>query len=700
MSDYLLTPITYLKGVGPQKAELLWKELQISNFGELLHHFPYRYINNKSLEQINAITPLMEYVQLRGIIMNCREEGSGFKKRLVADLVDATGSLELVWFQGISWVQKQLIANKVYTVFGKVSYFNGRPTITHPDIELYDPNNSQNPSITPLYPSTEKLKTRGLNNKTIGKLVQQVLENLQAQQAIDALPYSIIQSFQLLVYYEALQAIHKPSSLEAAEAARRRMKWEELFLMQVRIGQQKLVNNSQPGWNFSIVGEAFNNMYQNFMPFDLTNAQKRVLKEIRADVRSGKQMNRLLQGDVGSGKTMVAFMSMLMAIDNGFQACLMAPTEILSQQHYESIASMAAPLGINVQLLTGSKKTKDRKAILKHLADGNIHILVGTHALIEDAVIFKNLGIAVIDEQHRFGVGQRAKLWKKNTTPPHILVMTATPIPRTLAMTAYGELDVSIIDELPPGRKPISTIHRSEAHRAQVMQFAKEEIAKGRQVYIVYPLIEESEKLSYESLLQGYEQVKAWFPHPPYNIAMVHGKMPQEEKELNMRRFIDGLAHIMVATTVIEVGVNVPNASMMIIESAEKFGLSQLHQLRGRVGRGSEKSYCILLTSNELSNDARQRMGIMVQTNDGFVIAEEDLKMRGPGDIYGTRQSGALDFKIADIVQDTQIVEETRRAAKQLLNADPMLMHPEHKNLKTAILSAAKGQQIQWNKIS
>lgn len=699
MNDFLKTSIAFIKGVGPQKADLLAKELQIFTFEDLLQHFPYRYLDTQIVQSISAITPSFDYVQLRGILMNVREEGSGFKKRLVAEVVDRTGSMELVWFQGVSWVQKQIIPNTVYTVYGKISYFNGRPSISHPDIERFDPQAASN-ALQALYPSTEKLKSKGINNKTFGKLVQFVLEKLQPQHFPESIPLQYLHQYQLMSKYEAYKNIHQPATNEIGQLAIKRMKWDELFFIQIKIGQLKIHNNAQPGFIFGEVGAYFNNMFQNYMPFDLTNAQKRVLKEIRTDVKQGKHMNRLVQGDVGSGKTMVAFMSMLLAIDNGFQACMMAPTEILSQQHYASIAKMAQDLGVNVQILTGSTKTKERRQILQYLQEGVIQILIGTHALIEDPVVFKNLGLAVIDEQHRFGVGQRAKLWKKNTLPPHILVMTATPIPRTLAMTAYGDLDVSIIDELPPGRKPISTVHRSESYRPRVLQFAKEEISKGRQVYIVYPLIDESEKLAYESLIQGYEQVKMWFPHPQYNIAMVHGKMANEEKETNMKRFIDGDAHIMVATTVIEVGVNVPNASVMIIESAEKFGLSQLHQLRGRVGRGGEKSYCLLLTSNELSKEARQRMGVMVQTNDGFVIAEEDLRMRGPGDIYGTKQSGAVAFKIADIVNDVSIVEETRNAAFQILTDDPMLMKPEHFIIRNLIAKTTQGQGVTWNKIS
>jgi ATP-dependent DNA helicase RecG len=700
MNDFLLTPIAYLKGVGPQRAEVLLKELKISTYEDAIMHFPYRYIDAQTISNIADVNPSIDYAYIRGIIMNLREEGSGYRKRLVAELVDRTGVLELVWFQGVSWVKKQIQSNKVYTVYGKISYFNGRPSISHPDIELYEANQKNSIGLIPLYPSTEKLKATGINNKTFGKLVQGILAKLPSNAIPENLPYVLLQQYGLMNKQQSIINIHQPQNIEWANEAIRRQKWEELFVMQMQIGQTKIFNHSQPGYFFNKVGDSFNNMYNYHMPFDLTNAQKRVLKEIRIDVKSGKQMNRLVQGDVGSGKTMVAFLSMLLAIDNGFQACMMAPTEILAQQHYESIKLMAEKLGLNTQLLTGSIKTKAKKQILQFLQDGTINILIGTHALIEDPVVFQNLGLAIIDEQHRFGVGQRAKLWAKNTLPPHILVMTATPIPRTLAMTVYGDLDVSVIDELPPGRKPITTIHRSEQYRPQVMQLVRTEIEKGRQVYIVYPLIDESEKLAYESLMQGYEQVKMWFPSPQYNIAMVHGKMSNEEKEMNMSRFIAGHAHIMVATTVIEVGVNVPNASVMIIESAEKFGLSQLHQLRGRVGRGSEKSFCILLTSNELSKEARQRMGVMVQTNDGFIIAEEDLKMRGPGDIHGTRQSGVMEFKIADIVKDSEILEQTRNAAMHILKSDPQLMKIENLPLRRILHKKSTINKQQWNVIS
>lgn len=653
------------------------------------------------MSRIADLSPEQDYVQLRGVLINLMEEGSNFKKRLTATLYDQSGRVELVWFQGISWVSKALEGGKVYAVFGKLSFFNGLPTISHPEMELYQANNPLNSSLQPVYPTTEKLKSRGLSNRSFAKVIQYLLEKVSAADIPEILPPAVIRHFNLCSRFSAYTQIHFPADEAQQQRALRRLKWEELFLTQLRIQQLKLAHHHQPGFVFEKVGNRFNEFFSKHLPFALTSAQKRVIKEIRQDTYSGKQMNRLVQGDVGSGKTMVALMSMLLALDNGFQASLMAPTEILAQQHAAGIKELLAPLGIPVALLTGSVKGKERKQILEGLALGIIPIVIGTHALVEDTVKFKNLGLAVIDEQHRFGVTQRAKLWQKNNYPPHVLVMTATPIPRTLAMTVYGDLDVSVIDELPPGRKPIDTIHRSENFRPKIMQFIRTEIEKGRQIYIVYPLIDESEKLDYESLNAGYEQVKAWFPDPKYKVAMVHGRQPQDERQRNMERFVQGDAHILVATTVIEVGVNVPNASVMIIESAERFGLSQLHQLRGRVGRGAEKSYCILLTGNDISKESRQRMDIMTRTGDGFIIAEEDLKMRGPGDLYGTRQSGALNFKIADIIHDVDIMEETRLAATRILETDPGLTQAHHQLLKGALSqSARQAGATAWNKIS
>jgi ATP-dependent DNA helicase RecG len=678
---------------------LLRKELNIYSYGDLLQHFPLRYIDTAGIMNIGQLSHEQEYVQLQGVIFNFKEEGQSFRKRVTATLYDKSGSIELIWFQGGNYVQKQVQANAIYNVFGKLSFFNGVANISHPEIELYNAMAPVN-SMQPVYSSTEKLKGKGITNRSFAKLLQAVFEKLTQQSIPEILPVAVLRHYQLMSRFEAFQQIHFPTNAMLRQQAERRLKWEELLLSQLKILRLKLHHQQQAGFVFPNVGEHFNNFFHHYLPFALTNAQKRVVKEIRQDTFTGKQMNRLIQGDVGSGKTIVAVMAMLLAHDNGFQALLMAPTEILAQQHYQGIKALLEPLHIPVAILTGTVKGKSRKQVLEGLSNGIISIVIGTHALVEDTVQFKNLGLAIIDEQHRFGVTQRAKLWTKNERPPHVLVMTATPIPRTLAMTVYGDLDVSVIDELPPGRKPIETIHRSENFRPKVMQFLKNEIEKGRQIYIVYPLIEESEKLDFESLKAGYEQVKAWFPDPKYRVAMVHGKQPLDEKERNMHRFVTGDAHILVATTVIEVGVNVPNASVMVIESSERFGLSQLHQLRGRVGRGSEKSYCIMLTGFEISKESRQRMSIMTQTSDGFVIAEEDLKMRGPGDIYGTRQSGALDFKIADIIHDIDIMEETKIAAQTILQHDPLLESPQNAALRLQVHNSRNKQVQQWSKIS
>ncbi len=665
-----------------------------------MQHFPLRHLDSQRVQSISALSAGQEYVQLQGFITNLSEEGQGFRKRLTATLYDQTGRLELIWFQGIHYVKKNIEANTLYSVFGKLGFYNGLPTISHPEIEIFQQSAGVAGAMIPLYSTTEKLKAKGLNNRSFAKIMQALWEKLTPKEIPEILPQGLLTTYNLMGRYEAYRNIHFPQNEAAKTHAERRLKWEELFIAQLRIARLKLNHQQQEGYAFSKVGQYFHDFFQHHLPFALTGAQKRVLREVRQDSYSGMQMNRLIQGDVGSGKTIVALMSILLAIDNGFQASLMAPTEILAQQHYKGIRELLDPLQIPLALLTGSVKGKERKQILAGLAQGTLPIIIGTHALVEDTVQFANLGLAVIDEQHRFGVTQRAKLWQKNERPPHVLVMTATPIPRTLAMTVYGDLEVSVIDELPPGRKPIETVHRSERFRPRVMQFLKSEIEKGRQIYIVYPLIEESEKMDYESLKAGYEQVKAWFPDPQYRVAMVHGKQPMDERQMNMERFVSGHAHILVATTVIEVGVNVPNASVMVIESAERFGLSQLHQLRGRVGRGSEKSYCILLTGNEISKESRQRMHIMVQTNDGFLIAEEDLKMRGPGDIYGTRQSGAMDFKIADIVHDMDLMEETREAAQIILANDPYLESPAHLLLRRSIHKSRSKQVQQWSKIS
>lgn len=677
---------------------MLRKELDVQTAGDLLHHYPFRYNDRTQLNKISSIGTDGEYVQLIGTLINIFEEGTGRGKRLTATLYDDTGSIELLWFQGAQWMKKTLAENQRYLVFGKVAVFNGIPNIPHPDI---DPLNAETAKagMTPVYPLTEKLKGRGVNNRVLAKITKDLISKITPGDLPEILPPYLIQQYQLCDRYHAVKWIHYPDKPEHMQAARYRLKWEELFASQLKIGQIRVQHSVQPGWRFDTVGDNFNNFFKEHLPFELTGAQKRVLKEIRYDTATGKQMNRLVQGDVGSGKTIVAVMSMLLALDNSHQACMMAPTEILAQQHYKGITRLLSAMGIPVALLTGSIKGKERKEILKGLEAGTIKIAVGTHALIEDAVKFQNLGLAVIDEQHRFGVGQRARLWAKNEIAPHVLVMTATPIPRTLAMTLYGDLDVSVIDELPPGRQEIKTVHRNEMRRANVMDFLRSEVDKGRQAYIVYPLIEESEKMDYESLIAGYDQVKVFFPEDKYRIAMVHGRQEQQLKERNMKRFVDGEAQVLVATTVIEVGVDVPNASVMLIESAERFGLSQLHQLRGRVGRGAEQSYCILLTGAKLSKESAERMKIMASTSNGFIIAEKDLAMRGPGDLYGTKQSGTFRFKLADIVEDTAILELTRQAAIQVLNEDPALTHPQHQGIRNVLLEQAKPTN-NWSKIS
>ncbi|SJZ99834.1 ATP-dependent DNA helicase RecG [Chitinophaga eiseniae] len=626
--------------------------------------------------------------------------GENRGKRLVATFKDETGVIELVWFQGWQWMQKSLRENVSYLVFGRISVFNGVPQLAHPEMDLLTEEIATGKQhLEPVYSTTEKLKARGLTAKAIGKLTKALLEQMSPMEVRENIPVEVLQQYRLMPRSMAYFKIHLPGSEDEAHQAQRRLKFEELFIAQIRICRLKIKRQKlSHGYVFGAVGESFNEFYNNHLPFDLTGAQKRVLKEIRMDTVHGRQMNRLLQGDVGSGKTMVALLTMLLAKDNGFQACLMAPTEILAQQHYKGLAELLQHMPVKIALLTGSIKGKARKQILAGVADGSIHFLVGTHALLEKEVVFRNLGMAIVDEQHRFGVAQRARLWEKNNIPPHILVMTATPIPRTLAMTVYGDLDVSVIDEMPPGRKPITTVHRTEFQRPQVMNFIKDEIKKGRQAYIVYPLIEDSEKLDYENLMKGYEEVKAFFPEPQFYISMVHGRQPAEMRETNMQRFVSGDTHIMVATTVIEVGVNVPNASVMVIESTERFGLSQLHQLRGRVGRGAEQSFCILMTGTKLGQVSKERINVMVQTNNGFIISEKDMELRGPGDIEGTRQSGVLDFKLADIVQDRAVLEAARASAEKILSEDPDLVLPENQGLKD-YLALQRGKS-QWSKIS
>ena len=699
-SSILSNPIEYLKGVGPQRGDMLRKELGIHSFNDLLNHFPYRHIDKTQVAKIKDITPQTEFIQITGRLSETTLMGEKQGKRLVAYLEDETGDIELVWFQGISWVQKILNEGSRYLVYGRVNFFMGRPQITHPEIELLDAEEVKGKNfLEPVYPTTEKLKARGLSGRAIGKLSIKLFELLSEKELPEIFSPAIISKYKLLNRYQSYRQIHFPENNEVYEKAMRRLKFEELFLSQLRLGMLRSQRHHfSKGIIFEKVGNTFNDFYNHHLPFELTNAQKRVLKEIRKDTGSGRQMNRLLQGDVGSGKTIVALLAMLLAIDNGYQCCMMAPTEILAQQHNESLSSLLEGLNVNVKLLTGSSKSAARKKVLAALVEGEINILIGTHALIEDEVQFKNLGLAIIDEQHRFGVEQRSKLWKKNELLPHVLVMTATPIPRTLAMTAYGDLDYSIMDEMPPGRKPVLTYHRYDRQRPQVMDFIKQEIAKGRQVYVIFPLIEESEKMNYENLMKGYEEVKAFFPEPQYRISMVHGKQIQKVKEENMRRFVTGDTNIMVSTTVIEVGVNVPNASVMVIESAEKFGLSQLHQLRGRVGRGSDQSFCILLTAPKLTNDARERLKIMTATNNGFEIAEKDLEIRGPGEIEGTKQSGVLNFKLASIVNDKAMLEVARTEVESLIADDPEINSAENLLLKNWILSQ-KGKTM-WSKIS
>lgn len=706
-SNILQSPVEYIKGVGPQKADLLKKELAIFTFKDLLEHYPLRHLDKTKVDKIRALNYNTDYAQVAGRLTHFEIIGEKQAKRLVAYLKDDTGEIELVWFQGINWVQKMLESGHLYLVFGKVTSFNGKLQVSHPEIEPYSPEKAAGKSfLDPIYPSTEKLKVRGLNGRAFAKLTYALLQLLSEKDLPENLPEAIIKQYRFISRWEAACHIHFPSSEEMYNHAVRRIKFEELFFAQLRLGIRRNERHRfSHGFSFEKVGEHFNTFYNSYLPFELTNAQKRVLKEIRKDVGSGRQMNRLLQGDVGSGKTIVALLSMLIAADNArpadgqsFQSVMMAPTEILAQQHFNGIRDLLKDMPVCVKLLTGSSKGKERKEILKGCEEGSIDILIGTHAVIEDKVVFKNLGFAVVDEQHKFGVAQRAALWKKNSLPPHVLVMTATPIPRTLALTAYGDLDYSVIDELPPGRQPIHTIHRFENKRPGVMDFLKEEIAKGRQAYIVYPLIEESSKVDYENLMKGYEEVKSFFPEPKYWISMVHGRQPAEQKETNMQRFVKNDTQIMVSTTVIEVGVNVPNASLMVIESAEKFGLSQLHQLRGRVGRGSEKSFCILLTGPKVSKDARERINIMCATNDGFKIAEKDLEIRGPGDIEGTRQSGVLNFKLASIVQDKVMLEVAKDTVNAILEADPDLNMAENLPLKQH-LQSHRGKTI-WSKIS
>ncbi|MCX7547722.1 ATP-dependent DNA helicase RecG [Xanthomarina sp. F1114] len=708
----LQTPIDYLKGVGPNRADLLRKELGIHTYQDLINLFPNRYLDRTQYYKIHQLQRNNAEVQIVGQIINIKEVAQKRGKRLVATFKDDTGTMELIWFRGQKWIRENLKLNKPYVIFGKVNWFNGVFSMPHPDMELKeDHEKNLRSAMQPIYPSTEKHANRGITNRVINKIMQQLFLETKGR-FVESLSPNIISELKLLSKSEAVLNIHFPKNQALLAQAQFRLKFEELFYIQLQLILKNLIHKSKiKGLPFTQVGTYFITFYKEHLPFELTNAQKRVLKEIRQDLGSNAQMNRLLQGDVGSGKTIVAFMSMLMALDNGFQACLMAPTEILSVQHYNGLLELSNKLNISMKLLTGSSNTSERKEIHKSLENGELDILIGTHALLEDKVKFKNLGLAIIDEQHRFGVEQRSKLWKKgppkssqnetssSATPPHILVMTATPIPRTLAMSVYGDLDISVIDELPPGRQAIKTVHRYDTNRLKVFRFIRDEIDKGRQIYIVYPLIQESENMDYKDLMDGYESIVRDFPAPTYQISIVHGKMKPADKDYEMQRFIKGETNIMVATTVIEVGVNVPNASVMIIESAERFGLSQLHQLRGRVGRGAEQSYCILMTSHKLSSNSKKRIETMCRTNDGFEIAEVDLNLRGPGDIMGTQQSGVLNLKIADLLKDKDILQSARYYAKKVLQKDPRLVSPENKTILYTYKQLGKYKNI-WNYIS
>jgi ATP-dependent DNA helicase RecG len=698
--DVLQTAIEYLKGVGPNRGQLLRSELGIHTYGDLLQLYPNRYIDRTRYYKINELQASSAEVQLVGKLIHIKLVEQKRGKRLVATFVDETGQMELVWFQGHKFIKDQLQLNVPMVIFGKCSVFNSVYSMPHPEIELLkDHEQSLRSALQAVYPSTEKLANKGISNRVMHKLLQQLFLETQARFE-ETLPTTLLNELKLIPKNAALFNIHLPKSTDALAKAQFRLKFEELFFIQLQLISKNLIRKQKiKGHPFAAVGHYFSTFFEQHLPFELTNAQKRVLKEIRNDLGKPAQMNRLLQGDVGSGKTIVAFMCMLLAIDNGFQACLMAPTEILAKQHFVGLSELAQLLGIEIRLLTGSTKTAARKEIHDGLESGTLQIIVGTHALLEDKVQFAHLGLAIIDEQHRFGVAQRSKLWQKNEIPPHVLVMTATPIPRTLAMSLYGDLDISVIDELPPGRKPIQTVHRFDANRLKVLKFIKDEIAKGRQIYMVFPLIQESEKMDFKNLMEGYEAVSRDFPLPQYAVSIVHGQMKAAEKDSEMKRFAEGKTQIMVATTVIEVGVNVSNASVMIIESAERFGLSQLHQLRGRVGRGAEQSYCILMTAHQLSSDSKTRMETMCRTNDGFEIAEVDLKLRGPGDILGTQQSGVLQLRIADLVRDRDILQVARHEAIKLLKEDPSLSLPQHQAVRKVYLELVKKKNI-WNYIS
>jgi ATP-dependent DNA helicase RecG len=701
MNDLLGTDIKFLPGVGPKRAELLSKELNISTYRDLLYYFPYKYIDRSRFYKLEELDPEMPAVQVKGVISGYYSEGKGAGRRLVADFSDETGSIKLIWFKGLKWVPVSYPAGKEFVIFGKPGIFNGSINIIHPEIEDYARKEERiSSALQAQYSTTEKLKSSFITSKFISRLTGTLLKQINFRLP-ESLPSYIISGYHLMELQEAINKIHFPTGQPELEKARYRLKFEELFYIELNLLRYKINrNNHTRGFVFGVVGDYFNKFYFNNLPFSLTTSQKTVMKEIRKDLGSGKQMNRLLQGDVGSGKTLVALMAMLVASDNGFQSCIMAPTEILAIQHYRSVSKFLEGLNIRVMLLTGSVKKSERKVIEEQLSRDEPSILIGTHALIEDNVIFRNLGLVVIDEQHRFGVAQRARLWEKNTNPPHILVMTATPIPRTLAMTLYGDLDVSVISELPPGRIPVKTMHFNDSERNKVFAFMRSQIGEGRQIYMVYPLITESEKMDYKNLDEGLDIISNAFPPPKYCISVVHGRMTSANKEISMNLFREGMAHIMVATTVIEVGVDIPNASVMVIESAERFGLSQLHQLRGRVGRGSDQSYCILMTTDKLSKDAAARIEVMVRTSDGFEIAETDLQLRGPGDLEGTQQSGIpFDLKIASLSRDGQIIEYVRNIATSLLEKDPSLSDRQNAILRSE-LTRLFSQKQSWSNIS
>ena len=699
-SDILNTSIEFLKGVGPNRAKLLNGELKISTFKDLLFQFPFRYIDKTSYHKISEIQSINSEIQIIGKISDLKEVGIGKKKRLVAKFIDDTGSIDLVWFKTNRWLIDSIKLNTEYIAYGKLNSYNGKHSIAHPELELYNNENvKKRTKLTAVYPSTELLNRRGITNKVILNLIEELLITLN-NKIDENLPTYLKQKFNLLARREALIIIHKPRNLDELKKAIYRLKFEEIFFLQIRL-IKKNINRKEKikGYKFNVIGKEFDKFFKDHLSFELTNAQKRVLKEIRRDLGSGAQMNRLLQGDVGSGKTIVAFMSALIAIGNGFQACIMTPTEILSHQHYNKFKDICKLLNINVKTLTGSSKARYKKEVKESLIKGEIDLLIGTHALIYDGVDFKNLGIAIIDEQHKFGVAQRSKLWHKNKLPPHVLIMTATPIPRTLAMSAYGDLDMSVINELPPGRKDIKTIHQSNRDRLRLIDFLKDEINKGRQIYVVYPLIKESEKLDFKDLLDGYESFSRDFPMPKYQLSIVHGKMKNEDKDYEMQRFIENKTQILVSTTVIEVGVDIPNATVMVIESAERFGLSQLHQLRGRVGRGAHKTYCFLLTRNKQTKESKIRMETMVSTNDGFIIAEKDLELRGPGNIMGTQQSGEMPLRITNLIGDSKLIQKIRLLAEKILEKDPKLTNPNNSLILSYLKQIIDKKNI-WEYIS